>query len=109
MEAMKAMEARLAELSRQIADLQQQIAVLRREKAGIRQQIAASKTDIKVGDRVTPEGEAGAVWEISAIRPGWKNQPVYYGRKIKKDGTPGARVLEMWQAEFKRLVVIRDA
>jgi len=108
MEAMKAMEARLAELSRQIADLQQQIAVLRREKVGIRQQIAASKTDIKVGDRVKSEG-TDVVWEIAAIRPSRKNEPVYYGRKIKNDGTPGARVLEIWQAEFKRLVVIRDA
>ena len=105
---MEAMKARLAELSEQIAALHQQIDVLRREEAEIRQQIAASKTDIKVGDRAKLEG-TDVVWEIAAIRAGWTNDPVYYGRKIKKDGTPGARVLEIWQAEFKRLVVIRDA
>lgn len=98
---MEAMKARLLELSCQIADL-------RHEEAALRQRLAEAQTDIKVGDRVKLEGKDMA-WEITAIRPGHNNEPEYYGRKIKKDGTPGAQIHDLWQARWDRLVVIRDA
>lgn len=99
---MEALKSRLAELSEQIAALQ-------REEAALRQQLAEAQTDIKVGDRVKLEG-TNMVWKIDSIRPGYSNEPKYFGRKIKKDGTPGVQVHEVWQVGFSRkLEVIRDA
>ncbi len=98
---MEAFKTRLAEISGQIAALQ-------REEADLRQQLAEAQTDIKVGDRVKIEGK-DEVWEISSIKPGYSNQPKYLYRKIKKDGTPGVRIYELWLWRHDKLVVIRDA
>ena len=98
---MEALKARLAALAAQIGELE-------REEADLRQQLAEAQTDIKVGDRVKIEGK-DAVWEISSIRPGHNNQPKYFYRKIKKDGTPGVRIHEMYLWRHDKLVVLRDA
>ena len=98
---MEALKARLAAIAAQIAELEC-------EEADLRQQLAEAQTDIKVGDRVKIEGK-DAVWEISSIRPGHNNQPKYLGRKIKKDGTPGARICELFLRGRNVLVVTSDA
>ena len=95
-------------LKARIAELDEQIKTLAEERAQLKQRLAEMQTTLKVGDRVTYEG-AKAVWELTAIKPGYENEPRYFGAKIKKDGTPGANVGEIWQVPYgKRLVVVNE-
>ena len=84
----EAMKAELLELNKQAEELDKK----RRE---LRQQIANAKALFSVGDRVTYDG-AKHVWQIAGIEAGYSNEPKYIGAKIKKDGTPGAMLGEIW-------------
>lgn len=96
-------------LKARIAGLGEQIKTLKEEQAQLKQQLAEMQTTLKVGDRVTYEG-AKAVWELTAIMPGYGGEPKYFGAKIKKDGTPGVVNSEIWRVPYgKRLVVANAA
>ena len=74
-----------------IKELDSLIKELSLERKELEQQRAEMQTDLRVGDRVTYEG-ANCVWELTRIIAGYFNKPDFYGRKIKKDGTPGVVV-----------------
>ena len=90
-------------MEKRIKELSDQIAVLNQELSDLRQQQAEGRTALRVGDRVTYEG-AGCVWELRGIRPGYGKEPKFFGAKIKKDGTPGAVVSEIFTPFKKQLV-----
>jgi hypothetical protein len=92
------------DLKTRIAELDVQIFDLGQERGNLRQQLAEMNTAFKVGDRVTYEG-AKCVWVLTAIKPGYRDEPKYFGSKIKKDGTPGVNVNEIWQAWGKKFVL----
>ena len=93
-----ALQARLTELRDQIRERSD-------EARRIKQALAERAATVRVGDRVTWQGGSD-VWEITAIRPGFGNDPKYFGKKIKKDGTPGVRIVEMWRAYGKDLILV---
>ena len=82
-------------IKERINELNVQISTLTEYRAQLKQQLAEMQTPFKVGDWVTYDG-AKAIWELRAIRPGYGDEPKYFGNKIKKDGTPGMRTSEIW-------------
>lgn len=54
---------------------------------------ALSKSEFKVGDRVTRYGKQH---ELVGSKLNWDNKPRWYGRLVRKDGTLGAKVFEMY-------------
>jgi hypothetical protein len=99
------LEKKMENLKARIAELDAQIKILSEERGQLRQQLAEMQTTLKVGDLVTYEG-AKHVWELREIKPGYGSEPKYFGAKLKKDGTPGLHVGEIWHVPYgKRLVV----
>lgn len=91
------------ELKAKIDALAKKIALLCAEKNELMIRYAEGQTDLKVGDRVTYEG-AKYVWELRAIKPGCSGEPKFFGAKIKKDGTPGKDVNDIYVPYKKELV-----
>ena len=61
--------------------------------SAVRQKIAEASTFLRVGDTVKYKDE---LWALELIRPGYKDDAKFFGRKLKKDGTPGGVTREMW-------------
>lgn len=95
-------EFNLAELTRQIEELQEKREVLSRL-------LAETQAEFKIGDYVTVN-MTGAVWVVAKIEPNYKNDPVYYGHKLKKDGEPGARIrpIHLWYGQTLRLATEKE-
>lgn len=97
----------MEELKKRLAILDEQIDVLSQERQDLREQIAHASTTLKVGDRVTWDG-ADSVWELREIKPGYGDgtRPKFFGAKLKKDGTPGAAVHEIYQVPYGKQLVV---
>ena len=95
-------------LKTRITELDAQIKALSEERAKLRQQLAEMQTTLKIGDLVTYEG-AKHVWELREIKPGYGNEPKYFGAKLKKDGTPGLHVGEIWRVPYGKRLVVANA
>ena len=95
-------EFNLAELTRQIEELQKKRDILRRL-------LAETQAEFKIGDYVTVN-MTGAVWVVAKIEPNYKNNPVYYGYKLKKNGKPGARIhqISLWYGQILRLATEKE-
>jgi hypothetical protein len=76
--------------------LEAQIKELNQKRHDLRHKITNAQSEFKVGDFVT-NGKANAVWMITSINPGYGYSPRYFGKKLKKNGEPGARINEIWQ------------
>lgn len=63
------------------------------ELNAVRQKIAEASTFLRVGDTVKYKDE---LWALEIIRPGYHDAAKFFGRKLKKDGTPGGVTREMW-------------
>jgi len=90
-------------LKKRLAELYASIEVLSDERDSVRTQIAQLSTSLKVGDRVSYDG-ASCVWELRAINPGYGATPKFFGSKIKKDGTPGVAVNEIYQVPYGKVL-----
>lgn len=97
----------ITKLQARLAELNATINVLSAERDEVRNQIAQLNSKLKVGDRVTYLG-ATWVWEVLAIRPGYTDgsTPRLMAARIKKDGTPGAQVNELWVPGGKDLILV---
>ena len=98
----------LKDLKKQLSVIEAKINSLGEEREAIRQKIAELSTPLKVGDRVTFDG-AKDIWELREIKPGYGDgtSPKYFGAKLKKDGTPGASVFELYMVPYgKELRVV---
>lgn len=92
------------EFKKELAVIDEKIIVLSDKRAYLRQQIANLQSVFSVGSRVTYEG-ATCIWELSEIRPGWKDHaPEYIGSKIKKDGTPSSSLSRIYVPYGKTLI-----
>lgn len=95
-------------LKARITEFNAQINVLSEERGQLMQQLAEMQTTLKVGDLVTYEG-AKDVWELRKIKPGYRSEPKYFGAKLKKDGTPGLHVGEIWNVPYGKRLVVTNA
>lgn len=92
-------------LLQRIKDIELKIADLTEERRVAKQQLVELIAEFKIGDRVIIDGSQDtAIYELTSIRPGYGIQPDYYGSKIKKDGTPGARVSKIFIWHGQKLV-----
>lgn len=101
------MKSSIKELKKRLAELVSQIDDLSTQREKVRQQIAELSTTLKVGDRVSYEG-AELIWELREIKPGYGDgcQPKFFGSKLKKDGTPSAAILEIYQVPYNKKLVL---
>lgn len=90
------------EMQEELERLNRTIAALIEQREDLRQKIVEAAATFAVGDRVTYEG-AKDIWQITSIRPGYVNEPRYFGAKIKKDGSPSVVSRELWTPFSKRL------
>lgn len=95
------------ELKNRLSIIDAKIEALSLERIDVRAQIAQLSTTLKVGDRVTYEG-AKDVWELREIKPGYAvdRTPKFFGSKIKKDGSPGSVVGEIWQVPYGKELIL---
>ena len=98
-------EERITEITSRLSELGSQINLLSAERNVLRYERAELQSHFKVGDRVTYEG-AKHVWEVSCVAPG-SADPKIYGKKIKKDGTPGK--LEQWIYSSRGPIILADS
>lgn len=89
-------------------ELQDMLCSLRHQKqecydkiAKINQALAERAATFRRGDRVGSNVASGE-WEITDIRAVWDSRPTYFGKKIKKDGTPGSREVEIFSPYRKQ-------
>ena len=90
------------EINKRLSEIEDGLSLLLAEKDSLRHTLAQMESPFKVGDRVTFDG-ANCVWELCRIAPNYENKPKYFGAKIKKDGTPSAQIVEIWQVTYKEL------
>ena len=90
------LEDQVVALDGKIAELKQQLIDMQRHRDDIAVKYAVIMSAIKVGDRVRDDGNEG-VFEVSRIASGWRLDNIaIFARKVKKDGTLGARESRLW-------------
>lgn len=96
----------MEKLKERLKKLNDQRNILDIEINNLKQEIAYLSTDLKVGDIVTFEGSQKK-WELSSIKPGYdiNSKPKYYGRVIKKDGTPGLARNELYFVPWNKSLI----
>jgi predicted Mrr-cat superfamily restriction endonuclease len=84
-----------------VREIRAHMAEKQKELEEVMAQIAQTKTEFKVGDLVYVPGCGEDKYQISRIEShiGDKDfQPKFFGRKLRKDGTPG-KEFELWRAD----------
>lgn len=93
----------IEEMTRRLDDIESQLSLLVKERQILRDKIAKASTEFKVGDWVTL-ANGSIVWELRRVVMGKYGKIVFYGAKIKRDGTPGVIVKEIWEAGYHQLI-----
>lgn len=93
-----------SKLIEEIKQIEQEIYLLKHQSGELRLRLAVMNCPFKVGDRVTWMSRRPQVWQISKILPGFGYRSyALYGYKVKKDGNPGVRELEIHYGSDIRL------
>lgn len=101
------LEASHAELVKQVDTLSEQLRLLKRRERLTADLIAQGKSAFTVGQIITSDNyaKAGKAFRVASIGAGYtpKGGPRIYGRVIRKDGTDGAQVRElfMWDSTWR--------
>ena len=92
-------------MKQRIDELTAQINKLTVERNELRKQYAVAQTGLKIGDRVAIQGRP-ETWQLHKIATGYTDKSVFFGMKIRKDGTPGVRVSRIWLGRGDALVKV---
>lgn len=95
----EALKAELDQLEKQYDDL-------RRQRDELRKRIASEQAVFNVGDQVRLEG-GKIVYQITSIQPGYANEPIYIGARLKKNGDPCLIKQEIYSPSTKALCLVR--
>lgn len=94
----------VASLKKELESIEEEIHILRERRAEIREKLAAAISPVAVGDSAYLANKPEQIWLITSVRLGYSDKPEYWGRKYKKDGTPGATIHSIYQAFGTQMV-----
>lgn len=77
-----------------------------RKLRALQQELTDITSEFKVGDivKIDPPPMRPLIWEVTRVAPGCNNEPRYFGRQLRKDGTPGVVVKSIYLWGKNKLV-----